>query len=121
MRGPGVHFLNRRGSRVPLLNFEEGPRSRVPGSQNLRSRSHGLIFTPSRLDLLPSFKTSVDARVEGLVSNVGYLENRRRNFTQKKYGRKRCLPRTNNFLKIKKNRALYVQSKQFLLLLYFLV
>ena len=25
------------------------------------------------LDLTPLFKTSVDARVEGLVSNVGYL------------------------------------------------
>ena len=85
--GPGVHFLNRRGSRVPLLNFEEGPRSRVPGSQNLRSRSHGPIFTPSRLDHLPSFKTSVDARVEGLISNADYLESRRRNFTLKKYGR----------------------------------
>ena len=32
------------------------------------------------LDLTPSFKTSVDARVEGLVSNVDYLENRCRNF-----------------------------------------
>ena len=32
------------------------------------------------LDLTPSFKTSVDAGVEGLVSNVDYLENRRRNF-----------------------------------------
>ena len=27
------------------------------------------------LDLTPSFKTSVDAKVEGLVSNVDYLEN----------------------------------------------
>ena len=32
------------------------------------------------LDLTPSFKTSVDARVEGLVSNVNYLENCCRNF-----------------------------------------
>ena len=46
------------------------------------------------LDFTHSFKTSVDARVEGLASNVGYLENRRRNFIQKKYGRKRRLPGT---------------------------
>ena len=35
------------------------------------------------LDLTPSFKTSVNARVEGLVSNVDYLKNWRRNFIQK--------------------------------------
>ena len=46
------------------------------------------------LDHTPSFKTSVDAMVEGLVSNVGYLENRCHNFIQKKYGRKRRLPCT---------------------------
>ena len=45
------------------------------------------------MDHKPSIKTSVDARAEGLVSNVGYLENRRHNFIQKKYGRKRRLPR----------------------------
>ena len=38
---------------------------------------------------MPSFKTSFDARVKGLVSNVDYLENRHHNFIQKKYGRKR--------------------------------
>ena len=46
------------------------------------------------LDLTPSFKTSVDARVKGLVSNVDYLENWHCNFIQKKCGRKRCLPCT---------------------------
>ena len=46
------------------------------------------------LDLTVLFKTSTDARVEGLVSNVDYLENWRPNFIQKKYGRKRRLPRT---------------------------
>ena len=46
------------------------------------------------LDLVPSFKTSVDLRVEGLVSNVDCLENLRHNFIQKKYGRKRRLPHT---------------------------
>ena len=33
-------------------------------------------------------------RVEGLVLNMDYLENRRRNFIQKKYGRKMRLLRT---------------------------
>ena len=32
------------------------------------------------LNLTPSFKTSVDARVEVLVSNVDFLENQRFNF-----------------------------------------
>ena len=50
------------------------------------------------LSLTPLLKTSVDARVEGLVSNVDYMENRCRNFIQKKYGRKRRLPRTVIFL-----------------------
>ena len=42
-----------------------------------------------------SFKTTVVARVEGLASNVNYLENRRRNFIHKKHDRKRRLPRAN--------------------------
>ena len=42
------------------------------------------------MDLTPSFKTSVDTRVEGLVSNVDYSEH----FIQKKWGRKRGLSRT---------------------------
>ena len=47
------------------------------------------------LDLTNSFKTSVDARVKGFVSNVDYMENRRQNFIQKKNSRKRRLSRTN--------------------------
>ena len=43
------------------------------------------------LDLMPLFKTSLDERIKDLVSNVDYLENWRRNFIQKKYGRKRDL------------------------------
>ena len=31
-------------------------------------------------DLTPLFKTSIDARANGLVSNVDYLENRHHNF-----------------------------------------
>ena len=38
---------------------------------------------------------TVDAMVEGLVSNVDYLENRFCNFIQNKYGRKRRLAHTN--------------------------
>ena len=87
------------------------------------------------LDLTPSFKTSVDARVKGLDSNVDYLENWCRNLIQKKYGRKRRLPRTRFVLwtvifllyglftplmtpkgKKRINKALSKQSKQFLLL-----
>ena len=41
-----------------------------------------------------SFKTSIDARVQGLVSNVDYLENGCYNFIWKNYGRKRHLPHT---------------------------
>ena len=43
------------------------------------------------LDVTPSFKTSIDARVECLVLNVDYLENRHWNCIQKKCGRKRHL------------------------------
>ena len=39
------------------------------------------------MDLTPSFKTSLDTRVDGLVSNVDYLENRR-NFIQKNMAEK---------------------------------
>ena len=41
------------------------------------------------LDLVLSFKTSTDTRVEGPVLNVNYLENWCHNFIQKKHGRKR--------------------------------
>ena len=96
------------------------------------------------LDLAPlfktSFKTSVDARVVGLNSHVDYLENWRRSFIEKKYDRKRCLPRTHVLFselqffflyglftpltakgKKRINKALSKHSKQFLLLFYFLV
>ena len=46
------------------------------------------------LDLTTSFKTSFDARVEGLILNVDYLENRHCNFIQQKYDRNRRLPCT---------------------------
>ena len=46
------------------------------------------------LDLTPSFKTSVDARVEGLVSNVDYLENWHRILFKRNSEEKRRLPRT---------------------------
>ena len=43
------------------------------------------------VELLTSFKTFVDARVESLVWNVDYLENRWHNLIQKKSGRNRYL------------------------------
>ena len=48
------------------------------------------------LGLMPSLRPplTVDARVEGLVSNVDYLKNWHCNFIQNKYGRKRRLLRT---------------------------
>ena len=46
------------------------------------------------LDLTPSSKTPLDERIESLVSNVDYLENRRRNLIQRKYDRKRHLAHT---------------------------
>ena len=46
------------------------------------------------LVLTPSFKTSIDAKVKGLVFNNDYLESQHRNFIQKNYGRKRRLPHT---------------------------
>ena len=46
------------------------------------------------LDLTPSFKTSVDARVEGLVSNVDYLKNWHRILFKRNSEEKRRLPRT---------------------------
>ena len=55
----------------------------------LMSKSKKTLETS--LALTPSFKTFLDARVEDLVSNVDYLENRHHNFIQKKYGRKRHL------------------------------
>ena len=58
----------------------------------LMSKSKEILETS--FDLLPSFRTFVDPTVKGLVSNVGYLENRHCNFTQKKYGTKRRLPCT---------------------------
>ena len=41
------------------------------------------------LVLTPSFKTSIDAKVKGLVFNNDYLESQRRNFIQKKLWQKK--------------------------------
>ena len=50
------------------------------------------------LEVISSFKTSVDAMAKVLVWTVDYLENWHYNFIQKKYGRKRCLPCTHVLL-----------------------
>ena len=62
----------------------------------LFSKSKKTLETSS--DLTPSFTTSVDARVDVLVSNMVYLENRHRNFIQIKYDRKTRLPHTHHFV-----------------------
>ena len=45
------------------------------------------------LDLMSSFKASVDEMIEGLVSSVNYLESWCWKFIQIKYARSRRLPR----------------------------
>ena len=61
-----------------------------PGLLSLKLMSKSKKTMESGLDVIPSFKTSVDTMVESLVSNVDYSEN----FIQKKCGRKRGLSRT---------------------------
>ena len=93
------------------------------------------------LNLTPLFKTSLDARVEGLVLNVDYVENRHLNSIKRNMEKNdtwcthtfRFLDYSFSFCtdfftllmtpKDKKriNKALFKQSKQFLLLFYFLV
>ena len=80
-------------SQISFVQFRPYATS-FPGlflSLTLMSKSIKTLETS--LDFAPSLRTSVDARVEGLVWNVEYLENRIRNFIQKKYGRKIRLPR----------------------------
>ena len=65
-----------------------------PGLYSLTLISRSKKTLETSLDIMLLFKTSVDARVEGLLSNMDYLENRHPNFIQKKYGRKKCQLRT---------------------------
>ena len=62
-----------------LLSLTLMPKSKDPGNE---------------FGLYAVVKTSVDARIKGLLSNLDYLENRVRNFIQKKYGRRRLLSHT---------------------------
>ena len=77
----GIKIINLEFIRTPVLSQLSSVQFR-PSTASFR----GLPETS--LDLTPSFKNSVYAKVEGLVSNVDYLENQRHNFVQKKYGRK---------------------------------
>ena len=87
-----AEFIGTRAlSQLSFVQFRPYAAS-FPGlflSLTLMSKSKKTLETS--LDLMPSFKTSVDARFESLVSNVNYLENWHRNIIQKKYGRKRRL------------------------------
>ena len=89
-----TEFIRKRAlSQLSLVQFRPYATS-FPGFLSFTLISKSKKTQEKSLDLTPSFKTSVDARVEGLVSNVDYLENWHHNFIQKKYGRKRRLMRT---------------------------
>ena len=115
-------------SQLSFIQFRPYANS-FPELLSLTLVSTSKMTLKTSLVLTPSFKTSIDAKVKGLVFNNDYLESQRRNFIQKNYGRKRRLPHTYEIFtalmtrKCKKinNEALSKQSKQFLLLFYFLV
>ena len=89
-----TEFIRKRAlSQLSLVQFRPYATS-FPGLLSFTLISKSKKTQEKSLDLTPSFKTSVDERVEGLVSNVDYLENWYHNFIQKKYGRKRRLMRT---------------------------
>ena len=84
-----AEFIRTRAlSQLSFVQFRPYVTS-IPGpflSLTLMSRSKKTLETS--VDLTPSFKTSFHAKVEGLVSNVDYLENRRRNFIQRNVAEK---------------------------------
>ena len=83
-------FIRARAlSQLSFVQFKPYPTSFL-GLLSLKLTPKSKKTMESGLDLTPSFKTSVDTMVEGLVSNVDYSEN----FIQKKCGRKRGLSRT---------------------------
>ena len=83
-------FIRARAlSQLSFVQFRPYATS-FPGLLSLKLMPKSKKTMESSLDLTPSFKTSVDTRVEGLVSNVDYSEH----FIQKKWGRKRGLSRT---------------------------
>ena len=83
-------FIRARAlSQLSFVQFKPYPTSFL-GLLSLKLMPKSIKTMESGLDLTPSFKTSVDTMVEGLVSNVDYSEN----FIQKKCGRKRGLSRT---------------------------
>ena len=69
-------------------------RNLVPGASSLYGASKSENIPEKSLDFTASFISTVDARVEGLVSKVHYLKNWCCDFIQKKYARKRRLPHT---------------------------
>ena len=83
-------FIRARAlSQLSFVQFKPYPTSFL-GLLSLKLMPKSKKTMESGLDLTPSFKTSVDTMVEGLVSNVDYSEN----FIQKKCGSKRGLSRT---------------------------
>ena len=80
-------------SQLSFIQFKPYATS-FPGLLSLALVSKSKMTLETSLDLIPSVKTSVDAKVKGLVFNVDYLVNQRCNFLQKNCGRKRRLPHT---------------------------
>ena len=89
-----TEFIRARAlSQLSVVQFRPYP-IWFPGLLPLTLVSKSKKTMETSLVLTPSFKTSVDAKAEDLVSNMDYSENQRRNFIQKNYSRKRRLPRT---------------------------
>ena len=89
-----TEFIQTRAlSQLSFVQFRPYATS-FPGLLSLTLMSTSKKTLEMSLNLKPSFKTSIDARVEGLILSMDYLENRCCNFIQKNYGRKRHLPHT---------------------------
>ena len=96
----GVKIINaefiwtRALSQLSFVEFRPYASFFLMGLFSLTVMPKSKTILETSLDLTHLFETSVrpDAWVEGLISNVDCLENRRRTFIRRKYGRKRRLP-----------------------------
>ena len=89
-----TEFIRSRAlSQLSFIQFKPYATS-CPGLLSLTLVSKSKMTLDTSLDLMPSVKSSIDARVKGLVFNVDYLENQCRNIIQKNCGRKSSLQNT---------------------------
>ena len=89
-----IEFIRSQAlSQLSFIQFKPYATS-CPGLLSLTLVSKSKMTLDTSLDLMPSVKSSIDARVKGLVFNVDYLENQCRNIIQKNCGRKRRLQNT---------------------------